>query len=75
MPENKHDLTLQEFKKIMPAKNVFFVEQVFKIFDIDGNGSISLAEFLDQMYQYAGHQSDAEKVLFLFKVYDLDGKA
>ena len=58
----------------MPSKNVFFVEQVFKIFDIDSNGQISMAEFLDQMYQYAGQQSDAEKVLFLFRVYDLDGK-
>ena len=58
----------------MSSKNAFFVERVFKIFDIDGDGTISLAEFLDKMYQYAGSQSDAEKVLFLFKVYDIDGK-
>jgi Ca2+-binding EF-hand superfamily protein len=49
------------------------VERVFKIFDKDGNNKISLAEFLDTMYQYAAHQTNSEKVLFLFKVYDIDG--
>lgn len=73
LPANKTTLTLEEFKKIMPSKNSFFVERVFNIFDMDDNGSISLAEFLDKMYQYAGYQSDSEKVLFLFKVYDIDG--
>ena len=73
LPPNKKHLTLSEFKGIMPSKNAFFVERVFKIFDIDGSGHISLAEFLDSMYQYAGYQSDCEKVLFLFKVYDIDG--
>ena len=52
----------------------FFVERVFKIFDKDGNNKISLAEFLDTMYQYAAHQTNSEKVLFLFKVYDIDGE-
>ena len=74
LPENKHTLTLEEFKKIMPSKNKFFVERCFKIFDIDGDGTITLTEFLDKMYQYAGKQSDADKVLFLFKIYDIDGK-
>ena len=54
LPENKHTLTLEEFKKIMPSKNKFFVERCFKIFDIDGDGTITLTEFLDKMYQYAG---------------------
>ena len=73
LPPNKNALTETEFKSIMPSKNAFFVGRVFKIFDIDGDGTITLAEFLDKMYQYAGSQSDAEKVLFLFKVYDIDG--
>ena len=55
-------------------QQAFFVERVFKIFDKDGNNKISLAEFLDTMYQYAAHQTNSEKVLFLFKVYDIDGK-
>ena len=73
LPPNKNYLTETEFKSIMPSKNAFFVGRVFKIFDIDEDGTITLAEFLDKMYQYAGSQSDAEKVLFLFKVYDIDG--
>ena len=67
-------LTLDEFKGIMPSKNQWFLERVFKIFDIDGDGTISMAEFLDTMDKYAGSTSDVEKVQFLFKVYDIDGK-
>ena len=48
------------------------MERAFKIFDRDGNGDISLAEFIDTMYQFAG-KGQAEKILFLFKVYDIDG--
>ena len=61
LPPNKNYLTETEFKRIMPSKNAFFVGRVFKIFDIDEDGTITLAEFLDKMYQYAGSQSDAEK--------------
>ena len=98
LPPNQNTLTLKEFKKFMPSKNVrkwikilrcnwnwhkrniknvtlfqtFFVERAFKIFDTDGSGDISLAEFIDTMYQFAG-RGQAEKILFLFKVYDIDG--
>ncbi len=51
----------------------FFTERVFQIFDKDNSGSISLQEFLDAMHQFAG-QSPDDKIKFLFKVYDLDGK-
>ena len=54
------------------ALQVFFVERVFKIFDSDGNGDISLAKFIDTMYQFAG-KGQAEKILFLFKIYDING--
>ena len=45
----------------------------FHIFDKDDNGSISLQEFIDAMHQFAG-QSPDDKIKFLFKVYDIDGK-
>ena len=96
LPKNKECLTLTEFKKLMPSKNVsfntcsyissngfqlyfsnyfqiFFVERVFNIFDQDGSGEISLAEFLDTMYKFAG-KDPTNKLLFLFKVYDIDGR-
>lgn len=52
----------------------FFTERVFQIFDKDNSGSISLQEFLDAMHQFAG-QSAEDKIRFLFKVYDIDGKS
>ena len=52
----------------------FFVERVFHIFDKDDNGSISLQEFIDAMHQFAG-QSPDDKIKFLFKVYDIDGRS
>ena len=66
-------LILLDFEKYrLIYHQVFFVERAFKIFDRDGNGDISLAEFIDTMYQFAG-KGQAEKILFLFKVYDIDG--
>ena len=32
-----------------------------------------MTEFIDAMHQFAGNGSD-EKLIFLFKVYDLDGE-
>ena len=51
----------------------FFVERAFRIFDVDGNGTVSMSEFIDTMHKFAGQSSD-EKLVFLFRVYDLDGK-
>ena len=61
------------FKNFVYSLQPFFVERVFHIFDKDDNGSISLQEFIDAMHQFAG-QSPDDKIKFLFKVYDIDGK-
>ena len=50
----------------------FFVERAFRIFDKDGSGTVSLAEFIETMHQFSG-QGEDEKISFLFKVYDLNG--
>ena len=50
----------------------FFVERVFEIFDKDGNGSISLQEFIESMNQFTNQTPD-EKLKFVFQVFDLDG--
>ena len=66
-------------RKIVNSKKVslffqpFFVERAFRIFDVDGNGTVSMSEFIDTMHKFAGQSSD-EKLVFLFRVYDLDGK-
>ena len=49
------------------------MERAFRIFDVDGNGTVSMSEFIDTMHKFAGQSSD-EKLVFLFRVYDLDGK-
>lgn len=76
LPANQTELTMQEFKKLMPSKNTFFVERVLKSFDKSGNGKVSLQEFLDTMQEFALTETNSEKVRFLFKVYDVndDGK-
>ena len=55
------------------ALQPFFVERVFQIFDKDDSGSISFQEFIDAIHQFAG-QTPEDKIKFLFKVYDIDGK-
>ena len=32
----------------------FFVERAFRIFDKDGSGTVSLAEFIETMHQFSG---------------------
>ena len=49
------------------------MERAFRIFDRDKNGTVSMSEFIETMHQFAGQSTD-EKLVFLFKVYDLDGK-
>ena len=65
---------IPHFNKLFFNFQPFFVERVFHIFDKDDNGSISLQEFIDAMHQFAG-QSPDDKIKFLFKVYDIDGKS
>ena len=71
--KGKEEFTIAEFKKIVPSKNPFFVERTFRIFDSDCNGTISVSEFIETMHRFAG-KGDDDKILFLFKIYDLDGK-
>ena len=49
------------------------MERAFRIFDKDGSGTVSLAEFIETMHQFSG-QGEDEKISFLFKVYDLNGE-
>ena len=49
------------------------MERTFRIFDSDCSGTVSVSEFIETMHQFAGKSVD-DKILFLFKIYDLDGE-
>ena len=68
---NKHDISLEEFKKIVPSKDEFFVQRIFKIFDSDRSGYITQAKFVETVAQFSATDDDT-KIEFLFKIYDIN---
>jgi hypothetical protein len=56
-----------QFRKIVPCTDEFFVKRIFSVFDADGSGTVSLAEFIEAMARFSGHNLDS-KIEFLFKV-------
>ena len=68
----KKQLNFEEFQKIVPCKNKFFVKRIFHIFDNNGDGTISLNEFIDTITHFS-HRDDDTKLEFLFNVYDING--
>jgi len=58
---------------ILPVKNAtVFVDQIFRIFDKDGNGSIDFKEFMLATDMTASGTPE-EKLRWAFKMYDKDG--
>lgn len=68
---NQEELSLEEFKKLVPAKKMFFVKRIFNIFDTDRNGRISIIEFFKTIISFESDDADT-KIAFLFKVFDTD---
>ena len=62
------------FKLFFFLNQEFFVQRTFTIFDKDKSGTISAAEFLETMSDFS-KQGNTEKITYLFKIYDIDGKA
>ena len=66
--EDKQEMDFEEFKRIIPCKNDFFVERIFSIFDKDKMGTVSLREFVETIQQFSRNDDDA-KIAFLFQVH------
>lgn len=63
-----------QYEAFFPLLQPFFAERVFRIFDKDGSNSVSMAEFRECLEQFCS-KSVEDKVYFLFKIYDQDGKS
>lgn len=66
------ELTIDEFKKLIPSKDAFFAERVFHILDKDCSNGISTSELRLGLEQLCS-QSAEDRVRFLFQIYDRDG--
>eukprot|EP00092_Neocalanus_flemingeri_P018191 GFUD01019688.1.p1 GENE.GFUD01019688.1~~GFUD01019688.1.p1 ORF type:complete len:1116 (+),score=193.24 GFUD01019688.1:205-3552(+) len=69
---DKTEIDLKDFKKIIPCKDQFFSSRIFSIFDQDGSGQISLAEFIETVDTFSTKDDDF-KIKFLFRICDVDG--
>ena len=86
---NDVTMDIQQFKKIIQSKNVciawinngkvttfliqdFHAERIFNIFDEDRSGQLSFDQLLHCLQELSAYGND-EKVMLLFKIYDMDG--
>jgi len=69
--KDKHEITVDEFRKIVPCKDEFFVNRIFNIFDSDQSGYITLAKFIETVEQFSSTDDDT-KIEFLFNIYDIN---
>ena len=68
---DKHEITLEDFKKVVPCKDEFFVQRIFKIFDKDRSGYITQGKFIETVAQFSVVDDDT-KIEFLFNIYDIN---
>lgn len=67
------ELTREEFADAMSMKpESTFIEQMFQLVDVDGNGFISFREFVDMTVIFSKGSPD-EKLELMFRMYDVDG--
>ncbi|UYV80303.1 NOX5 [Cordylochernes scorpioides] len=66
------EISLDQFKLIINSKNETFAERMFKVFDTNNSGTVSLSEFMTSMWNFTRLES-REKLKYLFDIYDLDG--
>ncbi|XP_065936823.1 NADPH oxidase 5-like [Magallana gigas] len=65
-------IELEDFKSALGVKKSFFAERFFSLFDTDKSGSIECSELIDGLRMLT-KGTPAQKLKFLFNVYDIDG--
>lgn len=72
---DKSEVNFEEFKRMIPSKDEFFSKRIFQVFDCDRSGTISIAEFCENIHEFS-KEDDQSKLAFLFHIYDVneDGK-
>jgi len=72
-----HDglLRKNEFMVVENLKQNPLVDRVLDVFDVDGNGGIDFTEFIKALSIFAANnpESTDHKLLFAFKIYDVNG--
>nr|XP_054765174.1 NADPH oxidase 5-like [Lytechinus pictus] len=68
-----NQIDLEEFKQALNVKKSFFAERFFELIDTDQSGSISLKELIGAL-RLLVNGTEEEKLHFLFRVYDADGR-
>ncbi|CAB3988696.1 NADPH oxidase 5, partial [Paramuricea clavata] len=65
-------LTFNRFKKALHLEKTFFAERFFTLFDDNGDGMIGMKELVAGL-ELLTNGTVADKLTFLFRVYDIDG--
>jgi predicted ferric reductase/Ca2+-binding EF-hand superfamily protein len=69
-PESRLDAA--ELQRSLEIKNPFLAERMLAVFDQNGDGVITRAEFLDRVRRLV-FGSTSDKLRFAFRIHDLDG--
>ena len=48
---DKSEVNFEEFKRMIPSKDEFFSKRIFQVFDCDKSGTISIAEFCENIHE------------------------
>mmetsp|Transcript_26345 Transcript_26345/g.49424 ORF Transcript_26345/g.49424 Transcript_26345/m.49424 type:complete len:247 (-) Transcript_26345:169-909(-) len=62
-----------EFQKAMLFRDSSLLEQIFRVFDTDHDGSISFSEFISCLSTFSSKGTPEEKLRLSFQIYDADG--
>ncbi|CAB3980388.1 NADPH oxidase 5 isoform X1, partial [Paramuricea clavata] len=65
-------ITFEHFKNALHLDKTFFAERFFTLFDDNGDGKIDMKELITGL-ELLTNGTQADKITFLFRVYDLDG--